>query len=144
MELIGNKITVNEGYQICRLSDKSLYGRELTLGYSYYINNILQDPPHKDEFGDFYEVSDIDLAKQNLSDDNFDTEVKVDPNTNTPIVTDTNTVISEDSSKETKTNFLSNILADSIQTIEELKKKLENQSKDIEILKQLIEKNTPS
>lgn len=52
----------DEGKEFVRIEDNFKYGTELYLGYSYYINGELQNPPHLDIIEDFIEV-DIDILE---------------------------------------------------------------------------------
>lgn len=52
----------DEGKEFMRIADNFKYGTELYLGYSYYINGELQNPPHLDIIEDFIEV-DIDILE---------------------------------------------------------------------------------
>lgn len=51
----GNKITANEGYVLRRISDGFIYGNEVYLGYTYYLNGekleepLLELPEHFEE-----------------------------------------------------------------------------------------------
>lgn len=49
-------IIAEEGKIFKRIVSEELYGKEIYLGYSYYIGDILQDPPHLDVIEDFEEV----------------------------------------------------------------------------------------
>lgn len=49
-------IIADKGMQFKRIGHNDLFGPEIYLGYSYYIDGILQDPPHKDEIEDFEEI----------------------------------------------------------------------------------------
>ena len=46
MIIEGNKITAEEGRLLLRKADSLLFGKELTLGYTWYINGERVDPPH--------------------------------------------------------------------------------------------------
>ena len=56
----GNKIitilVADEGKLLRRVNTNDIYGTEVALGYSYYINGQLQDPPHLDTIEDFEEI----------------------------------------------------------------------------------------
>lgn len=39
-----------------RISDDVIFGNELYLGYTYYINNVLQDPPHLETIDEYVEI----------------------------------------------------------------------------------------
>ena len=45
MIIDGNKITADEGKLLLRKADNLLFGKELVLGYTWYINGELQNPP---------------------------------------------------------------------------------------------------
>lgn len=49
-------ITADEGKVFRRISDGTLYGKEISLGYSYYINGIKLAEPHLDVPEDFEQV----------------------------------------------------------------------------------------
>jgi len=49
-------ITASEGKVLRRIVSKEIYGKEIRLGYSYYIGGVLQDPPHLDVPEDFEEI----------------------------------------------------------------------------------------
>lgn len=46
MIIDGNKITADEGKLLLRKADNLLFGKELILGYTWYINGELINPPH--------------------------------------------------------------------------------------------------
>lgn len=46
MIIDGNKITADEGKLLLRKADNLLFGKELVLGYTHYINGERIDPPH--------------------------------------------------------------------------------------------------
>ena len=54
----GNHIIADEGKTFRRISSGEDFGKEIYLGYSYYIGGVLQDPPHLDTAADFEEVDD--------------------------------------------------------------------------------------
>lgn len=54
----GNHIIADEGKVFRRISSGEEFGKEIYLGYSYYIGGVLQDPPHLDVPEDFDEVDD--------------------------------------------------------------------------------------
>lgn len=56
MIIEGNTITADEGKVFRRIADGMVYGDSITLGYSYYIGGVFQDPPHQDTPEDFEEV----------------------------------------------------------------------------------------
>ena len=51
-----NKITADEGKVFRRKNTEEIFGKEIYLGNSYYIEGILQDPPHVDTSDDFEEI----------------------------------------------------------------------------------------
>jgi len=46
MIIDGNKITADEGKLLLRKADNLLFGKELVLGYTWYINGERINPPH--------------------------------------------------------------------------------------------------
>ena len=58
MRQIDNHIIADEGKVFRRIVDGHNYGGDIYLGYSWYINNEVQDPPHLDVPEDFEEVDD--------------------------------------------------------------------------------------
>lgn len=55
-------ITASEGKIFKRIVDGTLYGKEITLGYTHYINGVKQVPPHKDVKEDFEEIDDPSIV----------------------------------------------------------------------------------
>lgn len=55
MILNDNVLYADEGMWLRRKVDRSVYGDKIYLGYTYYINGILQNPPHLDTPADFEE-----------------------------------------------------------------------------------------
>lgn len=51
-----NIIIADAGKELRRVSDGTNYGNSIILGYSYYINGVLQDQPHLDVVEDFEEI----------------------------------------------------------------------------------------
>lgn len=51
-----NHIIAEEGMVFKRKEHSDIFGNEIYLGYSYYIDGILQDPPHRDVPEDFEEI----------------------------------------------------------------------------------------
>ena len=51
-------IIADEGKVFKRIEDGHLYGKEIYLGYSYYIGGVKLDEPHLDVPEDFEEVDD--------------------------------------------------------------------------------------
>ena len=56
MRLVDNRLYADEGKVLRRIADQSIYGTEIALGYVYYIDGILQTPPHLDTPADFEEI----------------------------------------------------------------------------------------
>ena len=56
MRLENNVLYADEGKVLRRIVDESVYGNKIYLGYTYYINGILQTPPHLDTPADFEEI----------------------------------------------------------------------------------------
>lgn len=51
-----NIIKADEGKVFRRISDGQFYGKEIALGYSYYINGIKLSTPHLDTLDDFEQI----------------------------------------------------------------------------------------
>ena len=49
-------IKADEGKIFKRISDSTLYGKEISLGYSYYINGVKLSEPHLDVPEDFEQI----------------------------------------------------------------------------------------
>ena len=49
-------IKADEGKVFRRKGTHEIYGDEMYLGYSYFIDGVLQDPPHYDVPEDFEEI----------------------------------------------------------------------------------------
>lgn len=60
MKIEGNKITAEEGKVFRRKSDGFIYGNEIYLGYTYYLNGKKLDEPHLEVPEDFEEVDEIE------------------------------------------------------------------------------------
>jgi hypothetical protein len=60
MTIEGNHIIAAEGKVLRRIGTEELFGKDIYLGYSHYINGVVQDPPHLDISADFEEVDDPD------------------------------------------------------------------------------------
>ena len=58
MKQIDNIIYADAGKVLRRIADGFIYGSEISLGYTYFIGGILQDPPHLDTPEDFEEIYD--------------------------------------------------------------------------------------
>lgn len=49
-------LTADDGKVLRRIASGEIIGKELWLGYSYYIGGELQNPPHLDVQSDFDEI----------------------------------------------------------------------------------------
>lgn len=58
MKQIDNKIIAEEGKVFRRIEDGMIYGSEITLGLTYYINGKRKRPAHQDVPEDFEEIDD--------------------------------------------------------------------------------------
>jgi hypothetical protein len=58
MDIHDNHIIADNGKVFRRIADGTIYGREIYLGYSYYINGVKLDEPHLDVPEDFEEIDD--------------------------------------------------------------------------------------
>lgn len=56
MRLVDNILYADEGKIFRRIADQTIYGNIIYLGYVYYINEVLQTPPHLDTPADFEEI----------------------------------------------------------------------------------------
>lgn len=56
MIIEGNHIIADEGKVFRRIISGEIFGKEIYLGYSWYIGGVLQNPPHKDVPEDFEEI----------------------------------------------------------------------------------------
>lgn len=64
MTKVGNTIIADEGKIFRRRGTNDIYGRVIHLGYTYYIDGVLQDPPHLDVPEDFEEINDPAYKQQ--------------------------------------------------------------------------------
>lgn len=58
MKQIENHIIAEEGKVFRRIADGHIFGKDIYLGYVYYINDVLLDEPHLSIPEDFEEVDD--------------------------------------------------------------------------------------
>lgn len=58
MDIHDTHIIADNGKVFRRIADGTIYGREIYLGYSYYINGVKLDKPHLDTPEDFEEIDD--------------------------------------------------------------------------------------
>ena len=49
-------IKADEGKVFRRIADGQIYGKEISLGYSYYINGVKLTVPHLDAHEDFEQI----------------------------------------------------------------------------------------
>ena len=49
-------LIADEGKVLRRIGTDEIFGKEMWLGYSYYINGVRQNPPHLDVQSDFEEI----------------------------------------------------------------------------------------
>jgi len=56
MKIEGNKITAKEGKVFRRIGTEEIFGSEIFLGYSHYINGVKLEKPHLDTPTDFEEI----------------------------------------------------------------------------------------
>lgn len=54
--MIMNIIKANKGKVFRRIVDGQIYGNEISLGYTYYIDGVKLDKPHLDVPEDFEEI----------------------------------------------------------------------------------------
>lgn len=59
MTINDNHIMANTGKVFRRISDGLVYGNEIYLGYTYYINEEKLDTPHLEVPEDFEEIDDM-------------------------------------------------------------------------------------
>lgn len=64
MTVEGNRIVADEGKVFRRIGTDEIFGSDIYLGYSYYINGVLQIPPHLDVPEDFEEIDDPEQEQQ--------------------------------------------------------------------------------
>ena len=60
MIIEGKHIIADEGKVFRRKGTDEIFGSEIYLGYSHYINDVRQVPPHLDVPSDFEEIDDPD------------------------------------------------------------------------------------
>lgn len=64
-----NTLVADEGKALRRISDGIIFGKEMRLGYTYYINGNLLEEPHLEVPEDFDE---IDYSYDNELDEEID------------------------------------------------------------------------
>jgi hypothetical protein len=72
---MNNIIKAEEGKVFRRIADGHIYGKEISLGYSYYINGIKLDKPHLDTPEDFEQIDEPIKEDPNQRAIKEDTEV---------------------------------------------------------------------
>lgn len=60
MTIDKNHIIASDGKVFRRIANGTIYGKEIYLGYSYYINGVKLDEPHLDTPEDFEEIDDTE------------------------------------------------------------------------------------
>jgi len=65
-------IIAEEGKVFRRIGTEDVFGEEMTLGYSYYINGVLQNPPHLDVPEDFEEIDAPVEEEEETPEENFE------------------------------------------------------------------------
>ena len=74
MKIEGNKITAKEGYVLQRLFDNLIVGKEITLGFTYFINGkelsrpLYEIPEHYIEIPEIEEEEVLPVDSDNLKD----------------------------------------------------------------------------
>lgn len=75
MTIEGNHIIADEGKVLRRIGTEEIFGNEIYLGYSHYIDGARQDPPHQDVPEDFEEIDppedtpqEVDIPDEEISD----------------------------------------------------------------------------
>lgn len=58
---MNNILYAKEGFVFRRISDGMIYGSEVALGYTYFLNGELLDKPHLDNAEDFEEIKVEDI-----------------------------------------------------------------------------------
>lgn len=78
MIIDGNKITADEGKLLLRKADNLLFGKELTLGYTWYIGGEPINPPHLEVPEDYRDSDYIEVEGSNVPVDSFDISYLID------------------------------------------------------------------
>ena len=78
MIIDGNKITADEGKLLLRKADNLLFGKELILGYTWYINGELINPPHLEVPQDYRDSDYIEVDGTSYPVTSFDYAYLVD------------------------------------------------------------------
>ena len=61
-----NIIKADEGKILRRIADGQIYGKEISLGYSYYINGVKLKTPHLDVPEDFEQIDEPKKEEKSL------------------------------------------------------------------------------
>ena len=78
MIIDGNRIIADEGKLLLRKADNLLFGKELTLGYTWYINGERINPPYLEVPEDYRDSDYIEVEGSNVPVDSFDYSYLVD------------------------------------------------------------------
>lgn len=78
MIIDGNKITADEGKLLLRKADNLLFGKELVLGYTHYINGERVNPPHLEVPEDYRDSDYIEVDGANYPVTSFEYSYLVD------------------------------------------------------------------
>lgn len=78
MIIDGNKITADEGKLLLRKADNLLFGKELILGYTWYINGERINPPHLEVPEDYLDSDYIEINGVNYPVISFDINYLID------------------------------------------------------------------
>lgn len=70
MTIDGRHITADEGKVFRRIGTEEVFGREIFLGYSHYIDGVFQSPPHYDVPEDFEEI-DAPVEENELNEEDY-------------------------------------------------------------------------
>lgn len=118
-ELNSRHITAEEGKVFRRISDQIIFGKEIYLGYTYYLNGEKLEVPLW-ELPEHYEEID-EVILEDTPDEVFDTETQVliDPETSLMSVSD-----SVEQPLEPTQVRLTELLATALNEIESLKKEV--------------------
>ena len=69
-------IIADDGKEFIRTVSEERFGKEIYLGYSYYIGGVLQNPPHEDVIEDFTEVDEILPEEPPIEEENNEQETE--------------------------------------------------------------------
>ena len=57
---MNNTYYAKDGFVFRRISDGMIYGNEITLGYTYFLNGEKLTTPHEDTLDDFEQIEIVD------------------------------------------------------------------------------------